>query len=372
MKLSIIKTLTHSLIALFVLIGAQAVQANTGKAFSIKGKALVNDEPLTLGTTLKAGDKIVTGDKSAVRVVMKDGTVIDIQENSGFKITQYTFKEEAPEESSSAFDIFGGAVRYISGLIAKKDPTKVKLSAGTATIGIRGSFMNINTGVTVGQSDGAGMTALSVLSSVGQATVTLPDGSTLDVVAGQIGTINTNTGASSTAAAASDPIAAAAIAMANNPENAAAAIANMSDADAALAIAALVNNATQLGATKESVLAAVSKAVASKPSAAVGAAYITSALSPADAATFAATIAAAAPDQADAINAASNSGKTLDPAPASTTSAFNLREGIDGEVIVTLEDGTEVTIENNNPGGTPLTTQQIQEQLEILNSPSGG
>ncbi|MEM6998933.1 MAG: FecR domain-containing protein [Pseudomonadota bacterium] len=370
MTSSAIKLLLHSFLILFLLFSVQAAQANTGKAFTIVGTATVNDEVLTLGTVLKEGDRIVTGEKSSVRVVMKDGTVIDIQENSGLTISQYAYKEDAPEESSSAFSILGGAVRYISGLIAKKDPNKVKLTAGTATIGIRGTFVNVDTGWNVSAAiDSTGFGTLAVQTSVGEASVTLPDGSTLNVVAGNIGTINTSTGATSTAAAPPDPIAAAAIAMASNPAGAAAAIATMSDADAALAIAALVNNATQLGATKEAVLAAVQTAVASKPSAAVGTAYITSALSPADAATFATAIKAAAPDQAAAIDAASGSGSTLDPAPATGTT-FNLREGADGDVIVTLEDGTEVTIENNNPGGTPLTTEQIQEQLEILTSGS--
>ncbi|GJM05148.1 MAG: hypothetical protein DHS20C09_11390 [marine bacterium B5-7] len=378
-----------------MLLGVQAVQANTGKAFNIKGKVVVNGEPLTLATTLKEGDVILTGEKSSVKVVMKDGTVLDISENTAFAIDKYAYKAEAPEESSSAFSLLGGAFRYVSGLIAKKDPTKTRLTAGTATIGIRGTFVDVTSplglqtlqqlrsqypaadielvtvGTVTGSTDGAGDT-LAVRTSIGEATITLPDGTTLNVVAGQIGTINTTTGAASTAAAAPDPIAAAAIAMANDPENAAAAIADMSDADAALVIAALVNNATQLGATKEAVLAAVSKAVASKPSIAVGAAYITSALSPADAATFTATITAAAPEQAAAIEAASNSGKTLETAPA-TASIFNLRVATDGsgDVIVTNEDGSETRIENTNTGGSPLTTEQIQEALEAINSPSG-
>ncbi len=377
MKLSIIKSLTHTLLFLFVVIGAQAVQANTGKAFSIKGKVTVNGEPMTLATTLKEGDTIVTAEKSAVKVIMKDGTAIDILENTEFKISKYSFKQDAPEENSSAFNLIGGAFRYVSGLIAKKDPSKVKLSAGTATIGIRGTFVDVSTPTTAGISgagDGAGNT-FAVRTSIGEATVTFPDGSTMNVGPGQRGTRNLSTGLTTTGSAPADPVAAAAIAMAANPENAAAALSTMSAADAALAMATLLNNAETLGADTTALTQALASVVAAKPSLAAGLAYVTSAVSasnPTLSTALTGAIKTAAPEQADAVDAASNSGENLEQAPTPPTSEFNLRvDTATGDVIVTDEDGTVVTtIENTNSGGSPLTTEQIQEAIEELNSGS--
>jgi hypothetical protein len=405
MKLTTTHSLLHSLLIFFMLFAAQAVYANSGKAFSIKGKVSVNGETMTLATTLKEGDLIVTGEKSAVKVIMKDGTVLDIMENTLFAIEKYAYKADAPEESSSAFNLLGGAFRYVSGLIAKKDPTKTKLSAGTATIGIRGTFIDVVVPVSqeavdasqqylgslsteqraayegafgtagtiiTGTTDGAGDT-FAVRTSIGEATVTFPDGSTMKVGAGNRGTRNLSTGATSTAAAAPDPIAAAAIAMAADPTNPAAvaeAIAGMSAADAALVISTLVNNATTLGVSKTALLAAVGNAVKANTAIATGVAYVTSALSPADVDAFKATITAAAPEQAAAIEAATNSGKTLDPNPTNT-SAFNLQAGeTEGTLQVTLDDGTTLIIETTNSSGTPLTTEEIAEVIEAANSPS--
>jgi hypothetical protein len=103
---------------------------------------------------------------------------------------------------------------------------------------------------------------------------------------------------------------------------------------------------------------------------ATGVAYVTSALSPADAEAFKTTITAAAPEQAAAIEAATNSGKTLDPNPTNT-SAFNLQAGeTEGTLEVVLDDGTTLIIETTNSSGTPLTTEEIAEVIEAANSPS--
>jgi len=375
MKLSTLKSLSHSFLVLFILFSAQTAFADTGKAFSIKGKVTVNGEPMTLATTLKAGDVIKTAKDSSVKVVMKDGTAIDILENTEFKISKYSFKQDAPEESSSAFNLIGGAFRYVSGLIAKKDPSKVKLTAGTATIGIRGTFVDVSSPTSAGISgagDGGGNT-LAVRTSIGAATVTFPDGTSMNVASGQIGTRNLSTGVTATNTSPPDAVAAAAIAMAADPANAAAALSTMSAADAALAMATLVNNAASLGADTTALTQALSSVVTANPSLATGLAYVTSAVSsdPTVSAALTTAIKTAAPDQADAVDAASSSGDALEQAPPPSTSEFNLRVATDGSVEVLDEDGEVIgTIENTNPSGSPLTTEQIQEALEIINSGS--
>ena len=121
-----IKSVIHSIFILFLLIGVQAVYANSGKAFSILGTATINGEPLKYSTNIKEGDVIKTSVGSSVKIIMKDKTVLDIQEKSSFKITKYAYKKEAPEESSSSFSLLEGTFRFISGLIAKNAPQKLR------------------------------------------------------------------------------------------------------------------------------------------------------------------------------------------------------------------------------------------------------
>ncbi|MFB3091045.1 MAG: FecR domain-containing protein [Gammaproteobacteria bacterium] len=95
--------------------------ANTGKAFSIKGTAVINESELRAGDTIKEGDIIKTGANSSVKIIMKDRTVLDINENTRFEITKYSYSKEAPAKNKSSFRLLKGAFRYISGLIARLD-----------------------------------------------------------------------------------------------------------------------------------------------------------------------------------------------------------------------------------------------------------
>ncbi len=352
-----IKYFIRSFFILFLLVGAQVAHANSGKAFSIQGTATINDEPLSLETEIKEGDIIKTAEGSAVKIIMQDKTVLDIQEKTSFKITKYAYNKDAPDEGNSSFSLLEGTFRYISGLIAKKDPTKVKFSAGTATIGIRGTFTTI----------GYDGTEVSAGSSIGETTINFADGSSLKVTAGQTGSFNFSTGRSSVGATTSaDSIGAAALAIAADPENAAAALAGMSQAEATLVMAAIMNNTAQLNVSPAALTTIVSKAVAANPAMAVGLAYVAGALNGSSAITNA--ISANAPPAAKAaIEAAANQGTKLEPAPSTgSESQFPLRTGIEGEG----EGETKAKAKGDPilPGGSPLDTETFISITEEANS----
>jgi FecR protein len=350
------KSLIRSLIILILLVGAQVSYANSGKAFSITGTATVNDEPLTLSTELKEGDIIKTTEGSAVKVIMQDKTVLDINEKTSFKITKYAYNKDAPDEGSSSFSLLKGTFRYISGLIAKKDPNKVKFSAGTATIGIRGTFSTI----------GFDGTEVSATSSIGTTKISFADGTSITVSKGQTGSFNFSTGRSSVGATTSaDSIGAAALAIAADPATAAAALADMSAAEQTLVMAAIMNNTAQLGVSPTALTSIVSNVVAANPAMAVGLAYVAGALNGSSEVTNA--IIANAPEGAEAaIEAASNQGENLEPAPAtgSGESQFPLRTGIEGEG----EGEGEAEGDPILPGGSPLDTETFISITEEANS----
>lgn len=418
------KFLIQSFFIFFLLIGVQSAYANTGKAFSIKGKVTVNGEPLTLASEIKEGDLIETEEGSSVKIIMKDGSVLDIDASTLFEISEYAYNEAAPEKNKGAFDLLSGAFRYVSGLIAKKDPSKIALTAGTATIGIRGSFASVRTGRAGSQSGRlrvserrefmrtfiakdkalkaelvagtitsreyfrsrrqakrdarkeAGLTSetVAVEMAIGSAelTITNADGSTstLSITKGTTGTMNVSTGATSTTPT-SNAVAVAAEAMAANPDNAAAALANMTAAEKALVISVLINNASSMTppATTANIVKAVGNAVKADKNLAATAAYVSSALSPGNKEAFKTAITTAAPEQVDAISDATEAGTKLGNAPVSK-SVFNLRTNPDGTISAEDEDGNTLTIDANNASGTPLTTEEIQETLEALVSGS--
>jgi len=293
-----------SKLLLILLLSSQFTHAmaNTGKAFSIKGTAVINGSELTIADSIKEGDIIKTGANSSVKIIMKDRTVLDIGENTRFQISKYSYNKEKPAESRSSFSLLKGTFRYISGLIAKNRPQNVQISAGTATIGIRGSFDTISL---VGN-------LLSVITSVGTATITSANGDQVFIAKNSTGTLDVSTGKSSVVTTTSPgPVAQAARDIAKNPDAASVkqALSNLSAAEAIVAMAALINNAAQYGVSD--LVSLMGHAAAANPSMAVLLAYVASALNPDSSQSYINAIINAVKDQDDAIQNSGNLGTTL-------------------------------------------------------------
>ncbi len=271
-----IRLFSKLLLILLLSFQVSHVMANTGKAFSIKGTAVINGSELTIADSIKEGDIIKTGANSSVQIMMKDRTVLDINENTRFQISKYSYNKDNPAKNKSSFALLKGTFRYISGLIAKNKPQNVQISAGTATIGIRGSFDSISY-------DG---TNVNVVVSIGRATMTLANGEQITINSNHTGTANIVTGTSSVNPSISqDNVHAAALAIAANPTDSVAvetALSGLSDAEKIVAIAALISNTGPYGMDTAGLIAAVGNAAAASPTLAEGLSYMSSALDPAN------------------------------------------------------------------------------------------
>jgi hypothetical protein len=104
----------------------------------------VNGQQVSADTPLNQDDKVVTGPDSAVTIVLADNSVLDLDADSEIEINDYSFNDAEPEENTSQIGVLAGTLRYVSGKIAKDDPTNVSFSAGTSTIGVRGTFISIS------------------------------------------------------------------------------------------------------------------------------------------------------------------------------------------------------------------------------------
>ena len=247
------------------------VLANTGKAVSIEGAVLLNGVPMTLSDEVKQGDIIKTAPDSQVNITMADGTVINVTEDSEFKFNKYRYIKGKESESKSVFNILKGGMRFISGLISKANPKAVVINAGTATIGIRGTWLTVE-GVTTG-STGDGNAVITT--SVGIVDITFADGSSFSAPAGQSFTTSTKTVRATTAP---DPLFTAAQALAADP-----------DAGKTLAVAGLIANATALGASQEQINNIISSVVATNPSLAATVVLMASSVDPDNASSYANT-----------------------------------------------------------------------------------
>lgn len=90
-----------------------------------------------VGGAIHAGERVVTG-TSAVGLTLHDGTQMAVGPNAVVTVQNYQF-DPTTRQGSLMIDVGRGAMRMVSGLIARHDPAAVKVNTPTATIGIRGT-----------------------------------------------------------------------------------------------------------------------------------------------------------------------------------------------------------------------------------------
>lgn len=137
---------------------------------------------LKIGDILSTGTTVSTGDKSRAVIKFEDGQVMVLSERSSFRIVEYRYVKERVRDSNMVFSLLQGGLRFITGVIGATNRNAFRLTAGTATIGIRG------TDGSVVYDQIAQTVTLAV--AAGEATITTPQG-TQNVPAGDISTAPT-------------------------------------------------------------------------------------------------------------------------------------------------------------------------------------
>jgi hypothetical protein len=129
--------------ALVLLIGCSALFAQVARVERASGDLRVRNgqgvlAPLVVGQAVSEGDDIVT-EKGAAFLRFADGQTVAVSENSILKIAAYKFDANQAQNSVSSFNLLRGAMRMLTGLIGTRNPASVRIVAGTATVGIRGT-----------------------------------------------------------------------------------------------------------------------------------------------------------------------------------------------------------------------------------------
>jgi hypothetical protein len=131
------------LLPLLLLVSFTAWSAD-GRILSFEGDVRVNGEEVSKDTQLNRDDVVTTGADGAIKIVLSDNSVLDLDSDSKILISDYSFDPAEPADNTSKVDILAGTLRYVSGHIAKDDPDNVSFTAGNSTIGVRGTFISIS------------------------------------------------------------------------------------------------------------------------------------------------------------------------------------------------------------------------------------
>lgn len=130
------------ILVVFLMSGAATAAELFGTVDDVDGTAEVSSmagtkAPIVIGTKIYVGQNITTANDGEVHIVTTDSALIALRPNSHFRVERYQAKGEDSDEI--AFSLLKGALRSISGWIAKRRPAAYTLHTPTATIGVRGT-----------------------------------------------------------------------------------------------------------------------------------------------------------------------------------------------------------------------------------------
>ena len=93
------------------------------------------------GLGLNPGDTIETGADGELHAVLADGGLIAVRPNTVVKFAAFSAKGEASDETW--MDLARGALRAVTGWIAKSNERAYRITTPTVTIGVRGTDFDV-------------------------------------------------------------------------------------------------------------------------------------------------------------------------------------------------------------------------------------
>lgn len=128
------------LLLLLVSSAALAVPAAYVHELHGEARALTKGQSrvLEVGSTLEPGDEVSVS-KGSATLKFEDGQIVALQERSRFAIVNYQYNKARVADSNVVLSLLSGGMRYITGIIGGTRRDAIRLQAGTATIGIRGT-----------------------------------------------------------------------------------------------------------------------------------------------------------------------------------------------------------------------------------------
>ena len=94
--------------------------------------------PLGVGDPVRVGDTLRTGPDGAVGITLTDDTLLTIGANSELVLSDYSF-DSTTQDGSLLVSLWRGTAAFVTGLIGKKAPEKVRVQTRTVVLGVRGT-----------------------------------------------------------------------------------------------------------------------------------------------------------------------------------------------------------------------------------------
>jgi hypothetical protein len=101
------------------------------------------------GASVYPGDTVQTGPNARVILAFRDDSRLTLGANTDFKVESFVYDQKAPAEGRFLVTLLQGSLRALTGLIGKANNRNVGFTTPTATIGIRGTGLDMDCKTTV-------------------------------------------------------------------------------------------------------------------------------------------------------------------------------------------------------------------------------
>lgn len=103
---------------------------------------------LVVGGSVYVGDRIETGANARAVLVFRDDSRLTVGPSSTFLMENFVYDEKNPEDGRFFVSLLTGTMRALTGFVGKANPKNVGFTTSTATIGIRGTGLDLDCGST--------------------------------------------------------------------------------------------------------------------------------------------------------------------------------------------------------------------------------
>lgn len=134
-----------TLTALFLAAG-MACAADSGSIDQLSGTVTVTGADKVARKVgpkekIQSGDLIATEAKSEVVIKLADESVVALRPNTQFRVEDFKYEKKATD--TAQFSLLRGIARLVTGLVGKSSSDRVRVTAATATVGIRGTDFEV-------------------------------------------------------------------------------------------------------------------------------------------------------------------------------------------------------------------------------------
>ena len=158
---ALLRSCAAFLLGSLCLLAPEWAAAAVAEVLKVVGHASASDangdiRTLADGSELEVGETIVTGPDSFLRMKLADDGYVVLRPNTRFQIEDFNLSERE-EDNRSVFNLVKGGFRAVTGLVGKRNKPGIAYKTAVATIGIRGTDLEV-ADCTAGCEDGGKIT----------------------------------------------------------------------------------------------------------------------------------------------------------------------------------------------------------------------